>query len=52
VSKRAEIHIKKLGFSALLLMLSTAAGAETLTGIDAPEKVALATEQMSKIRRI
>ena len=32
MSKRAEIHIKKLGFSALLLMLSIAAGAETLTG--------------------
>ena len=32
MSKRAEIHIKKLGFLALLLMLSIAAGAETLTG--------------------
>lgn len=32
MSRRAEIRTKKLGLSALLLILSIAAGAETLTG--------------------
>lgn len=54
MSKRAEIHIKKLGFSALLLMLSMAAGAETRSGTVVADgdtvTVLDANDQQHKIR--